>query len=126
MLSSFDVVKIGSLPDHHHDFLLYGPCGLSRSSFCPTMARTKHMKKDKVVHAPRSAPTSDFIDVSNVLKPSVPDQDPDDWPCFELKDAVVYSKDGKRFASLLLAELEGPFTIQGTLHLTSEQSTLSK
>ncbi len=44
-------------------------------------------------------------------------RDTDNWPLYILEDATVYGKDKRTFASLLHAELEGPFTIRGTLVL---------
>ncbi|KAI9734471.1 MAG: hypothetical protein M1818_006860 [Claussenomyces sp. TS43310] len=53
----------------------------------------------------------------DILRPVSNKQHPDDWPCFLLKDAIIYRKDGKSIGNLLNAELDGPFTIYGTLEV---------
>lgn len=70
------------------------------------------------------AASLEYIDEKLVLRPVVVDADPDGYPCFELRDAIVYSRNGKRMANLLVAELEGPFTIQGTLRLNKTHKAL--
>lgn len=52
---------------------------------------------------------------SSVLKTVPKDLPEDDWPVFELKDAVVLSKDGQRLENLLDVGSRGPFTIRGTV-----------
>lgn len=46
--------------------------------------------------------------------------DPDEWPCFVLKDAVVYRKlkGGQlQIANVCNVDLEGPFVVRGRLEL---------
>ncbi|UNI18935.1 hypothetical protein JDV02_005164 [Purpureocillium takamizusanense] len=47
---------------------------------------------------------------------SVPkDQSPDDWPIFELRDAVVLNKDGQSLENALHVGIRGPFLVRGNL-----------
>ena len=47
---------------------------------------------------------------------SVPkDESPDDWPIFELRDAVVLNKDGKSLENALHVGIRGPFIVRGNL-----------
>lgn len=52
---------------------------------------------------------------SSVLKTVSKDLHENDWPIFELRDAVVLNKDGKTLESVLDVGSRGPFTIRGTL-----------
>jgi hypothetical protein len=64
--------------------------------------------------------TTLVIDEEDILLPSIEDQPPDDWPCYILENAVVYNEDGKTHANLLHAELNGPFTIRGSLKVPKQ------
>lgn len=57
---------------------------------------------------------------SALLKPVSKDTDDDEWPCFVLKDAVIYQKDGVRIANPLLVDIEGPFIVRGHLDIDEE------
>jgi hypothetical protein len=48
--------------------------------------------------------------------------DEDSWPIYVLEDATILSKDGKTFADLLEAALNGPYTIEGKLFADSDVS----
>lgn len=39
----------------------------------------------------------------------------DDWPIFELQDAIVLDKDGEKIKNALHAGHEGPFIVRGSL-----------
>ncbi len=52
-----------------------------------------------------------------MLKPVSKETDDDEWPCFVLKDAVIYHKDGVRIANPLLVDMEGPFIVRGYLNI---------
>ena len=55
-----------------------------------------------------------------MLKPVSKDTDDDEWPCFVLKDAVIYHKDGVRVANPLLVDIEGPFMVRGLLNIDED------
>ena len=57
---------------------------------------------------------------SAMLKPVSKDSDDDEWPCFVLKDAVIYHKDGVRIANPLLVDIEGPFIVRGLLTIDED------
>jgi hypothetical protein len=61
----------------------------------------------------------------DVLQSAPKDLDPDNWPCFVLKEAVVYGKDGRTPTNLLDAELEGPLCVRGKLEVDKEFRHLS-
>jgi hypothetical protein len=61
-----------------------------------------------------------------LLKPADQQIDPDEWPCYVLKDAIVYRKDGKTPTNLLHTELEGPFILRGQLKVSKEQKANRK
>ncbi|KAJ6438525.1 defective in methylation-7 protein [Purpureocillium lavendulum] len=47
---------------------------------------------------------------------SVPkEESPDDWPIFELRDAVVLNKDGQSLENALHVGIRGPFLVRGNL-----------
>lgn len=56
-----------------------------------------------------------------VIRPQNPGVHPDDWPIFELQDAIVYSHDGEVFTNLLEVEYEGPFTLRGKVIVEEDQ-----
>lgn len=68
----------------------------------------------------------EYLSEDKVLKPVSKGQDPDDWPCFVLGNAVVYSKDGARLANLLHTEEEGPFMMRGILEVDKDFRKLCK
>lgn len=50
--------------------------------------------------------------------------DPDEWPCFVLRDAVVYRKtaDGRlEIANVCNVDLDGPFIVRGRLEVDMEE-----
>jgi hypothetical protein len=61
----------------------------------------------------------------DVLQYTSKDLDSDNWPCFVLKEAVVYGKDGRTLTNLLNAELEGPLMVRGKLEVDREFRHLS-
>jgi hypothetical protein len=61
----------------------------------------------------------------DVLQSTSKELDPDNWPCFVLREAVVYGKDGRTPANLLHAELEGPLTVRGILEVDKDFRHLS-
>lgn len=54
---------------------------------------------------------------ATVLHTLPPDTHEDEWPTFELKDAVVYNKDGVQMKNALDVLLEGPFVMRGRMIL---------
>ncbi len=56
-----------------------------------------------------------------MLKPASRDLDDDEWPCFVLKDAIIYHQDGVRIANPLLVDVHGPFVIRGHLAIDEEE-----
>ncbi|KAG5989251.1 hypothetical protein E4U43_004535 [Claviceps pusilla] len=52
---------------------------------------------------------------SSVLRTISKDQTPDDWPIFELANAIVLDKDGQRMENALLVGKRGPFIVRGHL-----------
>jgi hypothetical protein len=58
---------------------------------------------------------------SSVLKPAPRDISDNDWPCYVLKDATVYRKDGKTLANPLLVHLEGPLVVRGILEVAEDE-----
>lgn len=68
-----------------------------------------------------------YLQETSVLK-STKSTYSDDWPIFELKDAVVYrkSKDGQLvIANVCNVDLEGPFVIRGKLDIDVDQKDFS-
>lgn len=61
----------------------------------------------------------------DVLQAVSKELDSDNWPCFVLKEAVVYGKDGRTPTNLLHAELEGPLMVRGKLEVDKEFRHLS-
>lgn len=96
---------------------------LISSSGLVAMARWKNksITSDKNIYQ-HIVPTSDPVGEDEILKPVPQEQHPDDWPCFVLDDAAVYSKDRNSQGNILNAELDGPFTICGNLRLREEQA----
>lgn len=45
----------------------------------------------------------------------------DDWPIFQLHDAIVLNRDGTTLENALNIVPNGPFIVRGNLHYTSEQ-----
>ncbi|KAG5930493.1 hypothetical protein E4U53_002226 [Claviceps sorghi] len=52
---------------------------------------------------------------SSVVRTVSKDQTPDDWPIFELADAIVLDKDGQAMENALLVGKRGPFVVRGRL-----------
>ncbi|KAG6010765.1 hypothetical protein E4U21_004153 [Claviceps maximensis] len=52
---------------------------------------------------------------SSVVRTVSKDQTPDDWPIFELANAVVLDKDGQSMENALLVGKRGPFIVRGHL-----------
>lgn len=52
---------------------------------------------------------------SSVVKSVPKTLSSDDWPIFELRDAVVLNKDGKSFENALDVVTKGPFIVRGYL-----------
>lgn len=69
-----------------------------------------------------------YLQETSVLK-STKSTYSDDWPIFELKDAVVYrkSKDGQLvIANVCNVDLEGPFVIRGKLDIDLDQKSFMR
>lgn len=62
----------------------------------------------------------------DVLKPVPKDEDPDDWPCHVLQQAVIFSQDSKSMVNLLEAELHGPFLVRGKLEKDKQYNSQCK
>jgi hypothetical protein len=58
---------------------------------------------------------------STVLKPVSPDTPEDNWPTFELDDAVILGKDGRKLENALDVILNGPFIVRGRMLLEDEE-----
>lgn len=54
-----------------------------------------------------------WLPESSILKPAPKIED--QWPAFELKDAVVYGKDGNVLENALDVLLKGPLIVRGTI-----------
>ena len=67
-----------------------------------------------------------YTNEATILKPADVNVHTDEWPCFALKQAVVYRADRKVLANLLDAELDGPFVVHGELYLEKGQRRNSK
>lgn len=52
---------------------------------------------------------------SSVLRSVSGDVSPDDWPIFELRDAVVLGRDGLALENALEVGLKGPYIVRGYL-----------
>jgi hypothetical protein len=59
----------------------------------------------------------------DVLRPVAVGSNHDNWPCFVLKDAVIFDEDGE-LANLLHAEIDGPLTVRGQLEVDKEFKNL--
>src|SRR3569833_63114 len=55
-----------------------------------------------------------------VLKQRPDNIDSDNWPIFELHDAVVYEKKSGRMANALEVMLKGPFLVRGSVDASSK------
>ena len=55
-----------------------------------------------------------------VLQPVSVETHLDDWPCFVLKDAVVFKKDSLLLGNLLHAETDGPLIVRGSLEVDKD------
>lgn len=60
------------------------------------------------------------VNEKDILKPVSQEDDPDDWPCHILQQAVIFSDDRKSMVNLLEAELHGPFIVQGKLEVDKQ------
>jgi len=49
------------------------------------------------------------------LRPVGKNEHPDDWPCYVVEDATIYTKGGKTIGNLLHAELQTSFVVRGRL-----------
>jgi hypothetical protein len=54
---------------------------------------------------------------SSIVKSVPKDLPSDDWPIFELRDAVVLNKDGKSLENALNVVTNGPFIVRGHLYI---------
>lgn len=54
---------------------------------------------------------------SSIVKSVPKDLPSDDWPIFELRDAVVLNKDGKSLENALDVVTNGPFIVRGHLYI---------
>lgn len=62
----------------------------------------------------------DVLKEKDVLKPAPQEEESDDWPCYILNQAVIFSQDEKSMVNLLEAELHGPFLVRGKLEVEKE------
>lgn len=63
---------------------------------------------------------------TSILK-SVPKlSDNDYWPIFELKDAVVFNKDGQTMENALSVGSRGPFIVRGTVIIDDEAQKIRR
>ena len=67
-----------------------------------------------------------YTDETTILKPANIHTHTDEWPCFVLKEVVVYKENHRTLANLLDAELDGPLVVRGELHLDKGQRRHSK
>lgn len=114
---------------HHFDLPLGILCSLERIPSRGTMARKAAASDNHASSQSQSqsqSQTMRLLSEEEVLQPAPWGISTDDWPIYLLKDAVVYSKDGKTPANLLHAELEGPFSIHGKLEVDKEHNHLRK
>jgi hypothetical protein len=73
--------------------------------------------KDEVAGHPKNAK---LWSEEEVLQPVSPQANPNDWPCFVLKEAVVYKKDSPILGNLLHAEADGPMIVRGNLEVDKD------
>ncbi|KAK4148076.1 uncharacterized protein C8A04DRAFT_8602 [Dichotomopilus funicola] len=65
-----------------------------------------------------------WIKEQTVLKPAPQDVPDSDWPCYVLRDATIYRKDGETLANPLLVHLEGPLVIRGIFDVDDVEEAL--
>lgn len=89
-----------------------GRGGRGRGGRPPARPRRASSSSVESVH-----PGVKYVKESGVLKALSPGLHSDDWPCFELHDAVVYQKDWRTLGNLLLVDQEGPLYVRGRLEI---------
>jgi len=126
------LIHCPAVASHHFDLPLGISCTLERIPSRGTMARkaattvASDNDASSQSQSQSQSQTARLLSEEEVLQPAPWGISTDDWPIYLLKDAVVYSKDGKTPANLLHAELEGPFSIHGKLEVDREHGHLRK
>ncbi|KAJ3495192.1 hypothetical protein NLG97_g3570 [Lecanicillium saksenae] len=73
-----------------------------------------------------SVDTIDFEDIkwcqeASILRSVAKEAPSDNWPIFQLRDAIVLNRDGTTIESALNIVPNGPFTVRGNLHLSKDE-----
>jgi hypothetical protein len=102
---------------HHHHHAIH--------TLCAVVDGPSHAQSFIMVRRHRRASTSSVETVDDsqvrwrqeksVLKSVPSTSDNNGWPIFQLRDAVVFNKDGETMENALSVGFRGPFIIRGTL-----------
>ena len=74
---------------------------------------------------PRDLGPQVFFRQDDVLKPTSPGLDEDDYPMYLLEAATVYSLDGERIENLLNVGVKGRVEVRGRLTILPEEAEIS-
>lgn len=61
---------------------------------------------------------------ASVLRSVAKTESSDNWPIFQLQDAIVLNRDGTTIENALSIVPNGPFIVRGYLHYTREEKRL--